>query len=427
MLKLRSWGLVGATTLTVTILAFNGLNAGAAGDCAATNEEELYAALADTTCGNIITLDSSEIQDKGIQLTKDFNGAGATLIVGTSSYGLLIDDIGLDGHIGVPVGTNITIKNVTIKAAATTKALININDVSVILENVTTDRTATDDLTTPNYYAHIDVKDARSLTLANYTATSGIIAIDYSQEVINNLRLTIDAASAASLSGIPAFISAYGNGVLSPGNPETLTFLTNESTVIAKDGIELTAADKQNLIVTTPFVAASSTEDGRSVVVVEEGAADTVVAEIADTNNDFASFLSQIGDDAVFLALDDRGDCDGEGCQVAVTISNLESHTAYYLYHYDNSGNVELIDQFLADADGYVEIDLKKFSGNVLSKAKIELASTGSTNVLTPQTGTAKTQASANASTSISLIAPLGTSAILIFCILKLTYKQARK
>lgn len=387
MSKIKYLGLAGVMAASVTCALGSGPTY-AASACTATSEEELYAALADVSCNGVITLNASEIQDKGIQLTKDFDGEGATLMMGTSSYGLLAEEYGLDGHAGVPTGAGITISNVTIIADADSKALINIDSVATVLENVTTDRTATDGLATPNYYAHIDVKNSSNLTLRNYDAAGGAITIDYSPKTTNKLTLDMDENSMAAVTDVPAFISAYGDGTISASTKKVLDFLNSDTLIMAKDDTVLTADDKSALILPTPespyLSTPITTGDGREVVLVENGATDTHVASIADSNEEFAGFVSRLDDDAIFLALDDRGDCDSADCAVTVTVASLEALTKYYLYHYDDEGNVELVGDFMSDESGSVEVKIEKFSGNVLTTTLVELAGDGP---LVPETG----------------------------------------
>ncbi|MDR0979977.1 MAG: hypothetical protein LBM12_02380 [Candidatus Nomurabacteria bacterium] len=59
--------------------------------------------------------------------------------------------------------------------------------------------------------------------------------------------------------------------------------------------------------------------------------------------------------------------------QESLTISGLRVNAKYYLYHYDDEGNVSLVGEYLADAEGNTTVKIEKFSGNVLTTAKIEL------------------------------------------------------
>jgi hypothetical protein len=467
-----------AGAATVAAVALKGVSAYTAGDCAAHNEAELRAATADASCATI-TLNKTGTQDKGIELSADYDGQGKTLQLGPSSYGLLWDTYGLDGQQGEAPGATATIKNVKIVANAGSKALINIDDVPTILENVTTDRTA---VASDSFYAHIDVKDASSLTLKNCAAAGGTIVIDYSPAVAtHNLTLTVDAASAAAIAD-PAraaiFRGIEGAGKITAVDATTAAFIANKDVLLfeLKDGAltELDADAIRDLVSGKPIIAASSasgkytfnvagvfaidsvavrvngravgvagdgsgascgassggadlgvassvvctldtaawpagdynieltatsggesavwsdaltvvvapeiaetvkTDDGRAVVIVADGADDEKVADLAEENEDFAGFLDKLDDGAVFLALSDRGSCDEAGCAVAVPLSGLEPNATYHLYHYDDEGNVEFVGSYAADATGAMTVQLAEFSGNVLTKNKITLAS----------------------------------------------------
>jgi hypothetical protein len=152
------------------------------------------------------------------------------------------------------------------------------------------------------------------------------------------------------------------------------------------------------------IVLGEDTEDGRSVIIVPGGANDSIIANIAKKNPVFAEFLKKLDSGAIFLELDDRKGCDDAGCAVTIMLSGLEASTTYYLYHYDDSGNVTFVGEFKTDAQGNVAVSIEKFSGNVLTKGKIVLAGAQA-----PSTGAAFTPAG-DASASYGLAA--GISAL---------------
>lgn len=577
---------------------------GSGGTANVNNEADLRAAVSDPVCSTII-LDKPGVQDKGIQLSADFDGQGKTLTLGTSTYGLLADTYGLDGQTATPA--SLAISNVKIVANAASAALINIGDVAVTLKNVETDRTGN-----TRYMAHINVKEAASLTLNSYEAIAGTLVIDYSPAAISNnqLLLTVDAASAVSI--MSSFRYAINQGVAGPsrivaGDDTTTVFLANDNTIMGENWAVLGAEEKRELILdnSAPKITATvaggkitfdiadnfaitefklkidgvdesaqldcgspapsknmtcvldlsalpegsslkltvdngyetttwtymvpvtpvadtqapaidnvsvpatvkpgtivnisvtddteldelvieiidedgesdtfsvallgvsatksiklseifalvdgktysvriraidvagnvsqisvfaflysnpapaptpskspsiivndETIDNRHVIIIEGGAEDEKIAETAKKNPSFADFLSRLDENAIFLELDDRGSCSTAGCAMIITVSGLAANTVYHLYHYDEVGNVTFVNSFKTDAAGNVIVTIEKFSGNVLTVAKITLA--GSNNGLkSPNTGVMEA-AEDGASASFGVAATLG-------------------
>ncbi|MDR0955582.1 MAG: hypothetical protein LBM73_00475 [Candidatus Nomurabacteria bacterium] len=151
----------------------------------------------------------------GITLTNNFDGNGKTIIVPAGSYGLTLDSYG-----GTP--DNITISNVIIEGQDGAKALINICGDSmepytpmnsVTLQNVTTKRDGS------HWFAHINVKEVKTLKLDNYSATGGQVVIDAgltasSAPDTNKTITTINSDSATSTAGLLA-IGDGGQHILS--------------------------------------------------------------------------------------------------------------------------------------------------------------------------------------------------------------------
>ncbi len=77
----------------------------------------------------------------------------------------------------------------------------------------------------------------------------------------------------------------------------------------------------------------------------------------------------------------------------------MDANATYYMYHYDDKGNVSFVGEFVADAQGNLKVDIEKFSGNVLTKVEVELAS--DTDVESPQSGVLAESASAKSSMGI--------------------------